>query len=260
MKHLIIGDAHVKPGQSLERFEWLAKFCIEHKPDVIVDLGDWEDMPSLSSYDIGKKSYEGRSYVADIESARQARILFQRGLEEFNESCRKRHTKGYYPTKIALGGNHFEGRINRAIELDRKLEGLINIHDGAAIEFGWDYIPFLEPVAISGIMYSHYFTSGVMGRAISGEHPGYGLVTKQHCTCVQGHSHLLDMTSRTKPNGDRIWGIHAGCFLAEDQWEDYAGPANKMWSRGILLLDNVHEGDFDSFTWTSVNRLKELYG
>ena len=75
MKHLVIGDSHAKPGISNRRFEWLGKLILDEKPDVIIDIGDFEDMPSLSSYDVGKKSYEGRRYIKDLESAWEARAL-----------------------------------------------------------------------------------------------------------------------------------------------------------------------------------------
>ena len=38
----------------------------EEKPDVVVCLGDWFDMASLSSHDKGKKSFEGRRYKQDV--------------------------------------------------------------------------------------------------------------------------------------------------------------------------------------------------
>ena len=43
------------------------------------------------------------------------------------------------------------------------------------------------------------------------------------------------------------------------QWEEYAGPANKMWMRGILILDNVKEGDFSSYRWMGIQDIKDKY-
>ena len=64
--HVVIGDAHAKPDVPNDRFTWLGKYLLDLRlsyPEAdikAIDLGDWEDMPSLSSYDIGKMSYEGR--------------------------------------------------------------------------------------------------------------------------------------------------------------------------------------------------------
>lgn len=257
--HLIIGDAHARPGISNDRFSWLGSLVAELRPDVIVDIGDWEDMPSLSSYDLGKKSYEGRRYKKDLEAAWDAREKFITPLREYNKKQAKKKEKLYRPTMYALGGNHFEGRIKKAIELSAMLEGTISVEDGRHEEFGWDYVPFLEPLYVDGICYQHYFTSGIMGRPIAGEHPAYSLLSKQHTSCVQGHSHLLDLAVRTKPNGDTIWGIHAGCYLAPDQWEDYAGPANRMWRKGVLFLSGVKNGSLDSFSWFGIDDIRNTY-
>ena len=67
--HLVIGDAHAKPGVSNDRFEWLGKLVIRVRPDVVINMGDWADMASLCLYDKGKRSYEGRRYLEDIEAA-----------------------------------------------------------------------------------------------------------------------------------------------------------------------------------------------
>lgn len=259
--HLIIGDAHAKPGVSNERFSWLGKFVVDIKPDVIIDLGDWEDMPSLSSYDMGKKSYEGRRYRKDLEAAWGARESFNSPIDAYNELKRRNGKRLYRPSKYSVGGNHFERRVKRVVEETPLLAGTLDVEkDGRYAEFGWDYIPFLEPLNVDGITYQHYFTSGVKGLPIGGESPGLSLIRKQFSSCVQGHSHVLDMAHRTRPDRQRVWGIHAGCFLAEDQWEDYAGPSNHMWMKGVLLLKGVNNGDFQDFEWISIKTLKERYG
>ena len=74
MKHLIIPDTQVKRDVDLSYLEWIGKYIVDKKPDVIVQIGDFADMPSLSSYDVGKKSFEGRRYKDDIEAA-EKRLL-----------------------------------------------------------------------------------------------------------------------------------------------------------------------------------------
>lgn len=257
---LLIGDAHAKPGVSNERFYWAGRYAFDKKADIIVDMGDWEDMPSLSSYDVGKKSYEGRRYLADIAAACEAREEFNRGLSFGNEKLAARHKARYRPRKIALGGNHAEGRIARVVEGDAKLEGVIGIHDLRHNEYGWDYVPYQQPVELQGFTFCHYFPSGVMGRPIGGEMPALAVIRKQFTSCVAGHSHLFDIAHRTRPDGSRIWGIIAGCFLAKDQWEDYAAQANKLWWRGLILLKGCENGDFDSMETITVEELEYVYG
>ena len=70
--HLIIPDPHVKMGVSNDRFIWAGKFARELKPDVIICLGDWVNMDSLSHFDRGKKAFEGRRYNKEIDHADEA--------------------------------------------------------------------------------------------------------------------------------------------------------------------------------------------
>ena len=58
-KHLVIPDTQVKPEHSVKHLRWAGKYAAEKKPDVIIHIGDHWDMPSLSSYDVGKRSFEG---------------------------------------------------------------------------------------------------------------------------------------------------------------------------------------------------------
>src|SRR5690349_10871387 len=60
--HMVIPDVQAKPNVSHEHMRWIANYALEKRPDVIVQIGDWADMPSLSLYDKGKRCYEGRRY------------------------------------------------------------------------------------------------------------------------------------------------------------------------------------------------------
>lgn len=256
MKHLIIPDAHVKPGTSLERFEWLGNLIIEERPDKIICLGDFADMSSLCSYDKGKSDYSARRYRDDIGMVHLAQEILLNPLYNLNLQQRKNKKRKYSPELIMLLGNH-EHRINRAIELDSViLDGTISTKDLGYEEFGWEVHPFLDVVHIDGIAYSHYFVSGVMGRPISGEHPAASLIAKQYMSCTAGHLHTFDAARRTRADGRHIRSLIAGCFL--DHYEEYAGPANDLWWRGVFIKDNVVDGDYDLIEY-SLKRLKDNY-
>jgi len=70
--HLIIPDSHAHPDHNNDRFEWLGKLIMDVKPDVVVNIGDMADMPSLSTYDRGTKGFEGRRYKKDVDSVLDA--------------------------------------------------------------------------------------------------------------------------------------------------------------------------------------------
>ncbi len=257
---LIIGDAHAKPGVTNRRFTWLGRFIADRRPDLIIDIGDFEDMESLCSYDKGKAKFEGRRYKKDIACALEARALVNAPTDAMNAKLSK--AARYRPRKVALGGNHAEARMSRAMQDNAELEGLISLEDLQHKRFGWEYVPFLEPFSFGGALTCHYFVKGVMGKPVGGECPAYALIRTQYTTCFQGHSHLFDYAHRTRPDGKRIHAFHVGAYLdlPSVQHEDYAGPVNAMWARGLLEVENLRDGDFDSFTWHDIRKIKREYG
>lgn len=257
---LVMPDAHAKPNQDLRRFDWFGKLLVDRQPDVVVDLGDFADMESLSSYDIGKKSYEGRRLKHDVAAAREARVRVVQPLRDVQERQRNNRKSLYRPYLFALGGNHDEGRYRKALEGDCKLDGTISWSDLGYEDSGFSYIPFLEILTVNGWCFSHYVVSGVMGRPVGGANPARSLLKQQHTSTVVGHSHLLDVATETLPDGRRIWGIQAGCFLDEDQWESYAGPANKLWWKGCILLKGCYNGDCEGIELITMKELRNTYG
>lgn len=249
MKHLIIPDPHATPGKSNRRAEWIGRLINDVKPDVVVNLGDTADMASLCSYDRGKKSFIGRTYAKDIEVHGD----FQ---ERLWNTVRK--SKRKLPRRVTLIGNH-EQRIDRAIETQPELEGVIGYGDLCLDKFYDDVVHYEGStpgsIEIDGIAYAHYMVSGVSGRPISGEHSAYSLLTKTFSSCVVGHSHVLDYCVRTRQDGTKIMGLVAGCYQEHDS--DYAGEANKLWWRGVCVLNNVDNGVYDLQTISLASIKKE---
>src|SRR3972149_11701156 len=96
-KHLVIPDCQVKPGVPLDHLEWLGKYIVAKKPDVIINIGDFADMESLSSYDVGKKAFEGRRYKNDIDIARIGMEKLLGPIKSFNALAVKNHHQQYTP-------------------------------------------------------------------------------------------------------------------------------------------------------------------
>lgn len=240
-KILVMPDAHVEHGQDLRRFGWFQKFEKDIQPDFTVCLGDFADMKSLCSYDKGKKEFEGRRYKKDVEATHNA--LGMCGL-------------GSGGKRIMLIGNH-EHRIVKACSLQPELDGVLSIDDLGYKSYNWEQHDFKVPVEINGVTFCHYLPSGIMGYAISGNNAASTILGKHFTSAVVGHSHLLDYSERTDPYGNRKIALAAGCYFEHD--EDYAGPANRMYRRGLTVLHDVQNGEFD-FEWVGLNRLKNIYG
>jgi hypothetical protein len=242
---LVIPDSHAKPGLTNRRYEWVGKLIKDTNPDIVVDLGDFFDMESLSSYDRGKKDFEGRRYSKDIEAGQAARELLNRSM------------KGSKAKLYQLCGNH-EVRINRAVNDDSKLEGLISLKD--VTDPKWEFIDFLEPLEVQGFVFQHYFTSGVLGKAIGGEYPAGSILKKQFVSSVSGHSHVWDYSTRTSGKRTKLQSFVCGCYLDPNQYEKYAGPANYMWVNGITVLKGAEEGFCkDGYEFIDISRLQREY-
>lgn len=237
--HCVIPDVQHKAGLSTDFLTHIGHYIVEHKPDVVIQIGDFADMPSLSSYDIGKKSFEGRRYKSDIEATHQAMSALLKPIAEFNLKQKKNKEKQYKPQMVLTLGNH-ENRIERVVESDPKLEGTIGIEDLKYEDFGWTVVPYLQPIVLDGVAYSHYFTSGVAGRPVASAPL---LLHKKHMSCVAGHQQGLLFHTDYRADGKRITSIIAGSCYEHD--EAYLGAqGNRHW-RGIIQLNEVCDGEFD---------------
>lgn len=249
--HLIIPDQHAHPDFNNKRADWLSKLIIDVKPDVVVNIGDGADMHSLASYDIGKRTFHGRTYSKDI----RAHTDFQ---DRVWNPVRRRKQK--LPRTIYCIGNH-EQRIEKALDLSPQLVGTIGMGDLELDQWYNEVVYYhgLTPgvIDIDGVTYGHYFISGVMGRSISGEHPAYSIISKQHASATCGHSHVLDYCVRTDIHGKRIMALNAGVY--QDYESPWAGEVNQLWWKGVVVKRNVHKGNYDP-QFISIETLKKEYG
>ena len=191
--------------------------------------------------------------MQDIKAGNEAMDAFMAPVTAEIERRKRRKLKAWKPRFVFLLGNH-EERIDRAINSDRKLEGLIGYHDFNLVKHGWEVYPFLQVVVIDGIAYSHYFTSGVMGRPVSSPNL---LLAKKHMSCVMGHVQDRAISYSRRADGSRVTGIFGGIYYQHD--EDYLTPqTNGSWS-GVWMLNEVVNGSFDEMP-ISIKYLKETYG
>lgn len=252
MKHLVIPDVQVKPGNDFAFLTSIGNYIVEKKPDTIVCIGDFADMPSLSSYDRGKKSFEGRRYRHDVDATRQAMAALMGPLLSYNAKAKSGHRERYYPRLVLTLGNH-EHRIVRAVEDDPKLDGTIGLQDLGYEQYGWEVYPYLQPVVIDGICYAHFFTSGLLGRPVTSAR---ALVQKKHMSCIMGHVQNWEIHREVRADGTPVIGIFSGSCYEHN--EDYLGPQGNSYDRGIWVLNEVNEGHFHPM-YVSLDFLKRRY-
>lgn len=239
MNHMVIPDVQAKPGIDFTYLRKIGQYMVEKQPEKVICLGDFADMPSLSSYDQGKKSFEGRRYKADVQASHEAMAALLQPMWEYNSRAKRNKEKQYRPELILTLGNH-ENRINRAINDSPQLEGVLSVDDLQYTGFGWDVHPFLDVVVVDGVAYSHYFVTGLMGRPVT---TAQACLSKKHMSCVQGHQQGLQIHSAYRADGKMMTSIIAGSCYEHN--EDYmSSQGNKHW-RGFLILHDVQDGEFD---------------
>lgn len=252
MKHLVIPDTQCRPGDDFGYLTALGNFIVAKRPEHIIMLGDHADMPSLSSYDVGKKSFEGRRYLADIEAAKDAMATLLRPLNDSNAKAKKGHRERYTPKMTLTLGNH-ENRINRAVNDDAKLEGVLSINHLDYPGFGWDVHDFLDVVVIDGVAYSHYYVTGVACRPAGS---AAAQLRRTNMSSIAGHQQGLQIATAQRADGKRLTSVIAGSFY--EHAEDYLGPQGNQHYRGVLMLYDVNDGEFNLVP-VPLKYLKEKY-
>lgn len=253
MKHLVIPDTQVKPGEDFGFLRAIGRYIVAKKPDKIIQIGDFADMSSLSSYDVGKRAFEGRRYQSDIRAAKEAMGELLGPLHEFNRKAKANREKQYRPELHLNLGNH-EHRIERAIENDPKLEGTLSINDLGYEDAGWKVHPFLQVNVLDGIAYSHYFPSGPKSNPIGNARL---ILLKQHMSCIAGHLQGRDIAYGRRADGKTMTAIIAGSCYEHD--EPYLSPLENRHFRGLYVLHEVDDGQFCEMP-VSLDYIKKKYG
>jgi hypothetical protein len=239
----------VRPGEPYDHLVWAARWIGEKvggkKNVTIVCAGDWWDMPSLSSYDRGKKAMEGRRYVEDVAAGNEA-------MRAFRGVLRDAAPKGWRPRMVFLHGNH-EQRIVRAAEDNAQLDGAVSLtHLDLA---GWETYDFLVPVVIDGVTYAHYFYHPNTGRPYAGTNVESRLA-KIGTSFTMGHQQGLLYGVRSTIRGMQH-GLVAGSFYQHN--EEYRGPQAQGEWRGIVVKHDVRDGTYDPM-FVSLTYLERQYG
>lgn len=242
MDHLVIPDTQAKPGVSSDHMVWAAKYALEHRPPVIVHLGDHWDMPSLSSYDtIHGKVAAGVDILGDIEAGNESLARFDNTIAAWNRNTT--HKRRYFPRKIMLRGNH-ENRLARAVAADPMVEGFVKAHPLESP--GWEVVPFLEVIEVDGIAYCHFFPRARNGCVVQdrrGAPSAMAQCVREGRSATAGHKQGLDVARVCVGGGRTFRGVIAGAFYLHD--ESYKGPQGNTHWRGLLHKHNVQNGDYD---------------
>lgn len=243
--HLVIPDCQVRSGVPTDHLEQIGNYIVDKKPDVIVQIGDFADMPSLNSYTKGKREAEGQRLQKDLASVHRAMERLLSPIHEYNRTA----TVKYQPEMHLTLGNH-EYRLEREVEENAKLEGMFCMDDLGYKDAGWKVHDFLKVLTVDGVEYAHYFTSGNMGRPVTS---AAALLRERQCSAIMGHVQHTDMAFHKKTQNIALF-----CGICYTHDEKYLGPQGNNTRRQIVMLHEVEDGKFDPM-FVSLRFLEKRY-
>lgn len=252
-KHLVIADTQVKPNHDLSYLTAIGKYVAQKKPDVIIHIGDHFDFESLSSYDKGKRSFEGRRVKEDLEAGHNGMEYLLQPLRELQHSQRQAKKKVYNPRMIFCLGNH-EARADRFANDNPEFTGFVGTKELGLEKYGWEVYPYLKPVDVDGINYVHYLANPFTGKPYGGNALNQLKTVGQ--SFVVGHKQLLDVAIRPTLDGSMQLGIINGaCYPHEEEYKGYQGNFH---FRGLTMLHEVKNG-FGLPSFVSLEYLMDKY-
>lgn len=253
-RHYVIPDVQVRPGDVTDHLDWIAADIIRRKPGVIVCIGDFWDLPSMSSYSPpGGLEKENSRIRRDIDAGTEALQKITVPVWKEVKRLADAHKRRWNPRLVFTEGNH-EHRIARLAQQDARFEGVVGTHLLPVEECGFERHKFLEPVEIDGIFYTHFWQSAMSPRPIGGTIDNR--LNKLCVSFVCGHEQGLRYGSRPLATGKTLHGIVAGsCYLGT---ESYRGPQARNEWRGTVVLHDVRDGEFEPM-FLSLRYLCEEY-
>ena len=248
-KHLLIPDVQDGPDRPKDHLQWAGRYVADKRPDVIVQIGDFADFASLSSYDKGKKEIEGKRLSADWDSMRRALDILEKPYAGLSK---------YKPRKVYVEGNH-EYRVKRYANDNPQLDTLPDVL-GEFRSRGWEIHPFLKTVAIDGVHYCHLFARTSTGKVTNssqrfGATNAIAQARANMVSCTAGHRPgfeygLLPIADRT------LHSLIAGSYFQHN--ENYETPQGSRYWRGLVMKHEVQAGEYNLMQ-VSLDYLKRKY-
>lgn len=253
-KILVVADTQCKPQHDLGYMRAIGNYIAAKRPDVIVHIGDHYDFESLSSYDKGKASFEGRRLKADIEAGNKGMELMLQPIWNLQIQQKRSKKKVYNPRLVFCTGNH-EARFDRMANDMPELQGFVGMETLNLERYGWEVIPFLKPIEIDGIFFVHYLANPFTGKPYGGTAMSQLKTVGRSFVC--GHKQTLDVAIRPSlDNKMQIGIINGACYPFDETYKGYQGNNH---FRGITVLHDVKDG-FGSPMFVSLDYLMDKYG
>lgn len=262
MKTLVVGDSHASPNYSNERFTALGNYIVEHRPDNIVQIGDFGSFDSISFHERGNpRAREGKRIADDFRAVQDAYRRLMQPVLKLQGSQRASKVRMYQPNGFWFESNH-EFRIKRYVDENPVLEGFLPESDlvGASKD-GWDIVGWKHCAFIDGVAFTHIPVHAGNNQPISGKYVAMRAAETSQCTVVFGHTHRFAMEplSRMSSEGSSyVEGINVGWFgdYTPEYIDGHMGTSH--WWSGLVMLHHDGPGKVD-VERISMNRVKSEY-
>lgn len=252
-KILVIGDTQCKPDVDLAYMSHIGQYIVDKRPDVIVHIGDHFDFQSLSSYDKGKRSAEGRRLILDLEAGHEGMERLMKPMQTLQGQQKRFRKKVYNPEMVFCVGNH-EDRFDRMAKDDPALEGFVGTETLNLEQYGWEVSPYLKPHVIQGIHFVHFLANPFTGKPYGGT--ALNQLKNVGTSFVVGHKQVLDIAMvPTLDGGMRLGLINGACYEHDEEYKGYQGNNH---FRGLVMLHEAADG-FALPMPVSLKYLKERY-
>lgn len=231
-KVLVISDTHINPAKPCP-YLWaaLARYCIIHKPDVIVHLGDVADLDSQAWLVKNRGKFSLVEEMKTIETHLQA---FHRVLDNFNKIRREMKKKMYRPRLVLTLGNH---------DVRNSITNVADLFE----MYGWQVSDYLVPVQIDGYSFCHALRNGLSENVCV---TAKELMENWHGNIVVGHGHHRDFyESYSLATNSQIYALKSPCFMIEPS--DWAVQTRNKWSLGFTEIDTESK----AFIWRGIECL-----
>lgn len=226
---LVISDSHINPDNEEESSKlWyaLGKYCVKHKPDIIVHLGDVADLSSQAWKVAARGKY---SLEEEIQCVTNVLDLFEEAIEEYNRSQRKKKKKTYNPYKYLTLGNH-------------DIRNGVTVIDDLFTSRGWNVVDYMKPLHLRGITFCHCMSKGVSDLTCT---TAQELLENWGADIVVGHGHHKDFYESYSMSIHRqITALKCPAFTVGNY--DWAVQTQYKWSRGFT---EITEGAADTFSF-----------
>lgn len=248
---LALGDLHQDPRfpNRLPILTWFGRLASEHRPERIIQIGDWSTNDSVNSHD--DNSTEAARYKPkirdDLDNLTESHQYFRRGMAQ-----------DYRPKLDFLLGNH-ENRLERFENANPESVGTYTLaRDETFAQFGWRTRPYGELFYVEGVAFTHHPTNGA-GRAFGGKTGPQRAANESTVPVVSGHTHRRQVHDAPKIGPvDVISMVEIGCGLPWGTVENYAKHGMTGWWYGAVLM-TVQGGAITDLNFISMPTIRARY-